>query len=426
VIFLTAVSFKKECTLLQSAHKTSCELVFVLLVTMKISSIIQIPHHRLTRESGISLVRILVYLSVPALVGFITFLTLRSIFEHPIDSSDTTTQSIEIPRDSTLATVAAELENRGFIKYSWPLRYAGRVSKKDSKIVAGEYEIRRSMSVVELLNAITSGKPIERKIVVREGVSIREIGQIVESAGLLKKAEFNQALTERSLIKSSGSDSGELEGYLFPETYIFSRPITAREVVVKMVKVGLEHWSQSFSDRAAQLGMTRHQIMTLASIIEKESGDRNEQPTISSVFHNRLKQQIPLQSDPTVIYGLGDQFDGNLTRSHLETPTLYNTYTITGLPPGPICNPGDSAINAALYPAETPYIFFVADGTGKHVFSTTLEEHNAAVAQYQIRQNSSADSNQPAVSQGDPNQAASNQPPANQPTKEPTNSLSPN
>lgn len=382
--------------------------------------------HRITHESGISLTRVLVYLSVPALVAFTTFITLRSIFEHPIDASDTTTQSIEIARDSTLSTVAAELENRGFVKYGWALRYAGRVSKKDSKIVAGEYEIRRSMSVVELLNAITSGKPIERKIIIREGVSIREIGQIVESAGLLKKADFNQALTERTLIKSSGSDNGELEGYLFPETYLFSRPITAREVIIRMLKVGLEHWSISFSDRAAQLGMTRHQIMTLASIIEKESGDRSEQPTIASVFHNRLKQQIPLQSDPTVIYGMGNQFDGNLTRAHLETPTPYNTYTITGLPPGPICNPGDSAINAALYPAETPYLFFVADGSGRHVFSTTLEEHNAAVTQYQIRPNSSAsssseESNQPAISQSAPNQ-----PPPSQIADELTNSLSPN
>jgi UPF0755 protein len=393
---------------------------------MKISSTIKMLPHRITRESGISLTRVLVYLSVPALVAFTTFITLRSIFEHPIDASDTTTQSIEIARDSTLSTVAAELENRGFVKYGWALRYAGRVSKKDSKIVAGEYEIRRSMSVVELLNAITSGKPIERKIIIREGVSIREIGQIVESAGLLKKADFNQALTERTLIKSSGSDNGELEGYLFPETYLFSRPITAREVIIRMLKVGLEHWSISFSDRAAQLGMTRHQIMTLASIIEKESGDRSEQPTIASVFHNRLKQQIPLQSDPTVIYGLGNQFDGNLTRAHLETPTPYNTYTITGLPPGPICNPGDSAINAALYPAETPYLFFVADGSGRHVFSTTLEEHNAAVTQYQIRPNSSAsssseESNQPAISQSAPNQ-----PPPSQIADELTNSLSPN
>jgi len=328
-------------------------------------------------------------------VAVTTFLSLQLIFEHPVDSSDTTPQSIEIARDSNLTMVAAELESRGFVKYGWALRFAGRVSKKDSKIVAGEYEIRRSMSVVELLNAITSGNPIQRKVIVREGVSTREIGEIIEKAGLLKKTEFNQALGDRALIKSSGTDNGALEGYLFPETYLFSRPITAREVITRMIKIGLDHWPQNFSNRAAELGMTRHQIMTLASIIEKESGNQEEQPTISSVFHNRLKQQIPLQSDPTVIYGLGDQFDGNLTRAHLETPTPYNTYTITGLPPGPICNPGDSAIRAALFPIDTAYLFFVADGTGKHVFSTTLEEHNAAVELYQIRPSEAADTSQP-------------------------------
>lgn len=350
---------------------------------------------RPTRERGVSPVRILVYLSVPALVAVTTFLSLQLIFEHPVDSSDTTPQSIEIAKDSNLTMVAAELESRGFVKYGWALKFAGRVSKKDSRIVAGEYEIRRSMSVVELLNAITSGNPIQRKVIVREGVSTREIGEIIEKAGLLKKTEFDQALGDRALIKSSGTDNGALEGYLFPETYLFSRPITAREVITRMIKIGLDHWPQSFSNRAAELGMTRHQIMTLASIIEKESGNQEEQPTISSVFHNRLKQQIPLQSDPTVIYGLGDQFDGNLTRAHLETPTPYNTYTITGLPPGPICNPGDSAIRAALFPIDTAYLFFVADGTGKHVFSTTLEEHNAAVELYQIRPSEAADTSQP-------------------------------
>lgn len=334
-------------------------------------------------ESGFSLVRFLIYVSVPLCVAFITLAALWWVFWSPIDASDNAPQSIEIARDASLSTIADELEKRGIVKHGWALRYAGRVSGKDGKIVAGEYEIRRSLSLVDLLAVITSGKPIERKVVVREGVSIREIGSIVETAGLLARAEIDKALADRSLIKLSGSNNGQLEGYLFPETYFFSRPITGREIVTRMLKVGLEHWSQSFTDRAELLGMTRHQIMTLASIIEKESGDVAEQPTISSVFHNRLKIQMPLQSDPTVIYGLGDQFDGNLTRAHLEAPTPYNTYFIAGLPPGPICNPGDSAIKAALFPAETEYLYFVANGAGRHIFSTTLEEHNAAVAQYQ-------------------------------------------
>ena len=244
------------------------------------------------------------------------------------------------------------------------------------------------MNPIELLDAITSGKPIERKVIVREGISIKEIGALVEEAGLLSKLDFDNSLTDRSLVQISGSDNGQLEGYLFPKTYLFSRPISAKEITTKMIKVGLEHWSQSYSDRVDQIGMTRHKIITLASIIEKESGKVDEQPTISSVFHNRLKLKMPLQSDPTVIYGLGTEFDGNLTKEHLETATPYNTYIVNGLPPGPICNPGDSAIHAALYPAETNYLYFVADGTGGHKFSATLEEHNANVQQYQINNKS--------------------------------------
>ncbi len=338
----------------------------------------------ISSESGVSRVRFLVYAIIPILAGFITYTTLHTLFFNPINPDDTAPQSIEIMKESTLKRISIELQQRGFIKYAWPLNYAGRVSGKDRKIVAGEYEIRRSMSPTQLLEAITSGKPIERKVIVKEGVSIADIGQIVEDAGLLKKGAFDQALVDPSLIKASGSYNGQLEGYLFPETYIFSRPVSAKEIVTRMLKMGLERWPQTFSDRAEQLGMTRHQVLTLASIIEKETGVSEEQPRIASVFHNRLERGMPLQSDPTVIYGLRGNFDGNLTRAHLEMPTPYNTYTISGLPPGPIGNPGDSAIKAALYPEKTDYLFFVADGAGRHVFSATLEEHNSAVARYQL------------------------------------------
>jgi UPF0755 protein len=344
-------------------------------------------------EAGVSRVRFLVYAIMPILAGFITYTALGTLFFNPINPDDTTPQSIEIMKDSTLKRISIELQQRGFIKYSWPLNYAGRVSGKDRKIVAGEYEIRRSMSPTQLLEAITSGKPIERKVVVKEGVSIADIGKIVEDAGLLKKGSIDQALLDPSLIKASGSYNGQLEGYLFPETYIFSRPVSAKDIVTRMLKMGFERWSQAFSDRAEQLGMTRHQVLTLASIIEKESGVAEEQPRIASVFHNRLERGMPLQSDPTVIYGLRGNFDGNLTRAHLEMPTPYNTYVISGLPPGPIGNPGDSAIKAALYPEKTDYLFFVADGAGRHVFSATLEEHNSAVARYQLAVKREPDTN---------------------------------
>ena len=150
-----------------------------------------------------------------------------------------------------------------------------------------------------------------------------------------------------------------------------------------MLEEGDKHWPSEFSDRANEINLSRHEITTLASIIEKESGNAEEQPLISSVFHNRLSNGMRLESDPTVIYGIKD-FNGNLTRQDLHTPHPYNTYTNFGLPPGPICNPGETAIRASLYPKESPYLFFVANGKGSHVFSTTLQEHNEAVAKYQL------------------------------------------
>jgi UPF0755 protein len=149
-----------------------------------------------------------------------------------------------------------------------------------------------------------------------------------------------------------------------------------------MLQEGEKRWKPEVNERAAQLGMTRHELLTLASIIEKESGNQREQPLISSVFHNRLRNGMKLESDPTVAYGIPD-LNGQLLRKHLETEHPYNTYINFGLPPGPICNPGETAIQAALYPTpDSQYLFFVADGQGGHVFSTTLAEHNKAVAQY--------------------------------------------
>ena len=150
-----------------------------------------------------------------------------------------------------------------------------------------------------------------------------------------------------------------------------------------MLEEGEKRWIPEFTERADLLRMSRHEVLTFASIVEKESGNTSEQPLVSSVFHNRLQQGMRLQSDPTVIYGVPN-FDGNLTKAHLETVTPYNTYTNPGLPPGPIANPGESAIRATLFPAQTNFLFFVADGKGGHVFSTTLAEHNEAVRRYQI------------------------------------------
>jgi UPF0755 protein len=180
-----------------------------------------------------------------------------------------------------------------------------------------------------------------------------------------------------------GIQAESLEGYLFPDTYYFPRNTPIDRIIQTMLDRFNTVFTPAWADRARGIGLSRHQVVTLASIIEKETGAAGERPLIASVFHNRLARGMRLQSDPTVIYGIED-FDGNLTRAHLETPTPYNTYQVAGLPPGPIASPGRAALEAALFPEETDYLYFVARGDGTHQFSTRLDEHNEAVRRYQL------------------------------------------
>jgi UPF0755 protein len=238
------------------------------------------------------------------------------------------------------------------------------------------------MKPQEILAKLLSGEVFKRKVLVKEGATIKQIAKLLEEAGLISAESFITTSRDQTLLKTAGIKHDSFEGYLFPETYLFSRPITAKDVIWRMLEEGDNRWPTEYTERADQLNMVRHEVLTLASIIEKESGNFQEQPTIASVFHNRLGQGMRLQADPTVIYGL-ENFDGNIRKADLSNPHRYNTYVHFGLPPGPICNPGASAIKAALYPTETAYLFFVSNGQGSHIFSATLQEHNNAVNRYQ-------------------------------------------
>lgn len=337
------------------------------------------------RESGSIATKAALYLAVPLAVAVAAYLVFQSLFLSPADPASTQVVLYEVAPESTLKTISKGLEERGIIKNWWTVTYLARMRSKDTKITAGEYELSPAMSPVQVLAKIAGGKPFERRVTLREGVSIWELGALLEEAGILTKAEFNPALTDRDLLQAAGIPSDSFEGYLFPNTYNFSRPVTAKKIIWKMMEEGENNWPQAFSDRADELKLSRHQVLTLASIIEKESGNAEEQGMVSSVFHNRMSRNMKLQSDPTVIYGI-PEFNGNLTRADLERPSPYNTYVNAGLPPGPICNPGKKAIEATLFPQETAYLYFVGDGKGSHVFSVTLAEHNAAVAKYQLKQ----------------------------------------
>jgi UPF0755 protein len=329
------------------------------------------------------LLRILLIILVPALAALATYQVVSSALNKPVDPNDSNLELVEVEADSSFRSICKKIESAGLINNWWVLEALARLKKIDKNVSAGEYQLSRNMPPAEILRKLTSGEIFKRRVTIREGLSVWEIGKLVEEAGVMPKVDFDKAVADAKLLSVAGLNATSFEGYLFPDTYFFSRPTTPKSVVFSMLEQGEKNWPPEYTERADELNFTRHEILTIASIIEKESGNVDEQPLISSVFHNRLNQGMKLQADPTVIYGIPN-FNGNLTKQDLQTPSPYNTYTNFGLPPGPIANPGATAIKAALYPKETSFLFFVADGKGNHVFSTTLQEHNEAVRRYQL------------------------------------------
>jgi UPF0755 protein len=240
------------------------------------------------------------------------------------------------------------------------------------------------MSPLEILDTLQQGKVHLHKITVPEGYTLEQIAQQLDKASLVAAADFLKTATCQSLMRELKIEGKSFEGYLFPETYLFPKGIKPEDIIRIMVKNFQTVFQPPWHERARKLGLSAHEVVILASIIEKETGTAPERPIISSVFHNRLKKGMRLESDPTVIYGI-PEFDGNLTRKHLRTPTPYNTYAGKGLPAGPIANPGKGALHAALFPSDTNYLFFVSKNNGSHYFSTNLKEHNNAVRKYQLR-----------------------------------------
>lgn len=307
----------------------------------------------------------------------------------PVDPNNTDKVVVEIMSGQAFKDICKDLETKKLVKHWWALDLISRIKKQHQQIKAGEYELSPSMTPKEILAKFVSGDVLRRMVTLKEGSTIKDIGAALEKAGLVSQAEFEVAATDATLLSLAGINSQSFEGYLFPETYAFVRPADLKHIIWTLLEQGERNWPKEYTARADELGLSRHEILTLASIIEKESGNVDEQPMVSSVFHNRLSKGMKLQSDPTVIYGLKD-FNGNLTRADLDNPHTYNTYAHFGLPPGPIANPGKTAIRAALYPAKSEYLYFVADGNGSHIFSATLQEHNEAVNKYQRNLNAGA------------------------------------
>ncbi len=291
---------------------------------------------------------------------------------------------VEITAGSPLSVVAHRLAEENIISRPLYFKFLARHRQVQGSIQAGRYLFEQTARPAEVLARLVSGDVIRHTLTIPEGLTLKQIAERIEEQGFGSAIRFMALARERHFLKMIDADIASLEGYLFPETYLLDKNIGEQRLLTAMIIEFKKRARPEWRAAAAERGLSLHQWVTLASIIEKETALTEEMPRISGVFHNRLERGMRLQTDPTVIYGIED-FDGNLTRAHLRTPTPYNTYTNPGLPPGPICNPGADALHAAAYPASTRDLYFVSRGDGSHVFSRTLKEHNQAVRRYQLK-----------------------------------------
>ncbi|HIC92016.1 MAG TPA: endolytic transglycosylase MltG [Syntrophaceae bacterium] len=255
-----------------------------------------------------------------------------------------------------------------------------------SRIKAGEYQFNTAMPPREILDRLVDGSTVIHKVTVPEGYNLFQVAKLLSQKHLIDEEKFIQKAFDPELISSLDVEGLSLEGYLYPDTYYFRWGMDEEDILKTMVNRFYTVYNSKFKDVATKRGLSKREVLTLASLIEKETSIPQERPLISAVFHNRLKKGMRLECDPTVIYGLikyFGEFKGNITKEDLGTKTPYNTYLIRGLPPGPISNPGEAAIHAALYPAETNYLYFVSMNDGTHYFSRNLREHSRAVRKYQ-------------------------------------------
>lgn len=293
--------------------------------------------------------------------------------------------TFEVKTGETVKDIAQNLENQGLIHTDWAFILGYRLFYSAKSLKAGEYTIELPISTKNILLILTEGKAKLYPITIPEGLTRRETAQHLESELSVDSTEFLEVTEESALIADLDPEATNLEGYLFPETYSFPKRPDARTVVVAMISQFRKVFGETWTKRAEDLGMTIREIVTLASLIEKETSLPEERSLISGVFHNRLRIGMKLDCDPTIIYVLKEEgrFEGRLRTKDLKLETAYNTYLHGGLPPGPIANPGKDSLEAALYPAEVSYLYFVSKNDGSHHFSRSFREHQNAVNKYQ-------------------------------------------
>jgi UPF0755 protein len=292
---------------------------------------------------------------------------------------------VEIPAHQGLMGIADRVAETGVVRSR--AAFLGVVALKGSmrRLRAGEYEVPRDASTLDVVELLESGRVRQHVVLHPEGATVSELARLLEGERLARADDVVKAAASERLRQALGIEGPSLEGYLFPDTYQFVRGMSVDEMLSRMVQRMRGKLTPEVQARARERGLSVHQLLTLASIIEREAVDATEQTLISAVFWNRLRLDMPLQADPTVQYAVAKE-RRPLTRADLASENPYNTYVHKGLPPGPIASPGEGAIAAALDPAPVKFLYFVARGPDdrRHYFSTTVAEHNAAVARYRL------------------------------------------
>ncbi len=291
-------------------------------------------------------------------------------------------KEVSIPEGASYTQGIKILKREGIVKKEFLFHVIGKIMNIDTHMQAGYYYLNTSMSPWSVLDHLRRGLVVQHRITITEGSDLKSIKPKLINSGLISDESW-RVVYDREFLELLDIDAPSLEGYLYPDTYRFTKGMEPRDIFRIMVQRLRENFNQALLKRSEEIGLSEREVITLASIIEKEAVYDRERPIISAVFHNRLKKNMRLQADPTVLYGVEKRWK-RIRYRDLKRDTPYNTYKIKGLPPGPIAFPGIKSIKAALYPADVDYLFFVSKNNGTHHFSKTNREHEEAVVLYQL------------------------------------------
>ena len=325
-------------------------------------------------------VLILVLLAIFTMAGWVIYFA-----KQPVNLPSAT-YDLVLKHGSSLRGIAQQMVREGILAEPWTFIFLIRAQGLAGDIKAGNYELREGMSNYDLFLMITDGITSQRSITLIEGWTFTQVREALNRHEDVR--HLSMPMTNEEILRQIGATENVAEGLFFPDSYFFDSGMSDLDILKRAYETMQRKLAKAWPTRAAGLPYrTPYEALIMASIVEKETGRASERPMIASVFLNRLRIGMRLQTDPTVIYGLGETFDGNLRKRDLQQDNEYNTYTRSGLPPTPIAMPGMGAIEAALHPAQSNALYFVGKGDGSHAFSSTLNEHNRAVTRYQLRRN---------------------------------------